>query len=69
MSATLAPKEIRDAQLEAEIDAAYDRMLTGKTDDLKHAAFTEMAVLVRRRSPDQVMKLELQMRLRRHVVA
>lgn len=55
----------RDAALEMEIDAAYERMIKAPTDHGSREAFTEMAVLIRRRSPAQVLRMELERRLAR----
>jgi hypothetical protein len=61
MSATLEPKEARDAELETQIEAVLDRIeaMDGDPGDL----MTKLAILVRRRSPDQVLKKYLELRL------
>jgi len=51
-------------ELEAQIRAAYERILTGETDDLKIAAFEEMARLIRFRSIKQISIMEHRMGLR-----
>lgn len=54
----------RDARLEAEIDAACKRATDKNTTDREsHEALTEIAVLMRRRSTTQALKLEFQRRL------
>jgi hypothetical protein len=58
-------QEQMDADLEVEIDAACERMSKGKSEAEQRAAWTEMAVLIRRRSPMQVMKMELERRIAR----
>lgn len=55
----------RDAELEAEIDAAYERMVTAKTDEGSKEAFHDMARLIGRRSQSQILKMELAKRLAR----
>lgn len=47
-----------DAELEAEINASWDRMKRATTDRESQDALTEVAVLMRRRSDTQWMKLE-----------
>jgi hypothetical protein len=74
MSATrtvIADSGLRiDAALEDLIDLAYARMVKpGATQEESSAAWTDMAVLIRRRSHTQVMKMELEMRLLRKKVA
>jgi hypothetical protein len=54
-----------DEDLEIEINAACARMVAGATEDAKREAWTEMAVLLRRRSDTQVMKMELDRQLLR----
>lgn len=51
-----------DAALEAEIDAAWNRMKHAPTDGESQDALTEAAVLMRRRSDTQWMKLEFERR-------
>lgn len=53
----------RDAILEAEIDAAYERMVKAPTDAGSLEAFHDMARLIYRRSPQQIQKMELTRRL------
>lgn len=55
----------RDAALEAQIDAAYDAMVTAKTDEESKAHFRDMAVLIGRRSQHQILKMELDKRIAR----
>jgi hypothetical protein len=62
MNAMRSAEQI-DADLETEIDAACKRMVDGKTEEAQRAAWTEMAVLIRRRSSHQVMRMELDRRL------
>jgi hypothetical protein len=54
-----------DADLEADIDAACNRMVTGITEEARRDGWTEMAILLRRRSDVQIMKMELERRLAR----
>lgn len=67
MSARLKPedREARvDDALEGLIDAAYARMVkSGATEGESRDAWTEMAVLIRRRSPTQIMRMELERRI------
>lgn len=51
-----------DVALEAKIDAAWDRMKRASTDGESQDALTEVAVLMRRRSDTQWMKLEFELR-------
>jgi hypothetical protein len=53
----------RDADLEREIDAVYERMVSASTEDESKALFAQMAQLIHRRSPHQVQKMELERRL------
>jgi hypothetical protein len=54
----------RDARLEIEIDAAWNRVKSKtSTDRESQDALTEVAVLMRRRSDTQWMKLEFQRRM------
>jgi hypothetical protein len=54
---------IADATLEAEIDAAWDRMKKKTASDRESQdSLTEVQVLMRRRSDTQWMKLEFQRR-------
>ena len=53
-----------DARLEAQIDAAYEAMVKAPTDAESKAWFTEMNVLIGRRSRTAIMKLELERRAR-----
>lgn len=56
----------RDARLEKQIDAAYARMVDPKASlQESNAAWTEMAVLIGRRSQNQIMRMEFEMRLLR----
>ncbi len=55
----------RDEQLEREINAACQRMVNGKTEEEKRAGWTDMSVLIRRRSSTQIIKMELELRLLR----
>lgn len=68
MNAVRSPEQ-RDADLETEIDRHYQIVINGKTDDIKRAAFTEMARAIRRRSQAQIMKMEFEMRLLRQKVS
>lgn len=52
-----------DADLESEIDAAYERMIHAPTDEESKSAFHEMCLLIARRSPHQIQKMELDRRL------
>lgn len=73
MSARMKPedREARvDDALEGLIDAAYARMVKpGATPEESSAAWTDMAVMIRRRSATQVMRMEIEMRLLRKQVA
>jgi len=51
-----------DVALEAEIDAAWNRMKRAPTDRESQDALTEVIVLARRRSDLQLMKLEFERR-------
>lgn len=53
----------RDAELEIEIDAAYDAMIAAKTDEESTAYFKTMARLIARRSPYQIQKMEIARRI------
>lgn len=60
------PGQERDEALEREIDAAYDQMVDpAKTDEESKAHFRDMAVLIGRRSPHQVQRMEIERRLLR----
>lgn len=54
----------RDAALEAKIDAAFKSMKRAPTDIESKSWWTEIAVLMRRRSMTQLLKLELERRMR-----
>jgi hypothetical protein len=54
------PQIDRDAALEAEIDAACERMIQSEGDDEAREHFREMARLVQQRSPHQIYKMELE---------
>lgn len=55
----------RDAALEREIEAAWNRVeRKSATDRESQDALTEVAILIRRRSGTQVMKLEFERRMR-----
>lgn len=73
MNARLKPedREARvDVALENLIDEAYQRMVKpGATPEESSIAWTDMAVLIRRRSQSQVMRMEIEMRLLRKGVA
>jgi hypothetical protein len=73
MSARMKPEDRGarvDSALEELIEAAYQRMVKpGATPDESNAAWTDMAVMIRRRSLDQVMRMEIEMRLLRKKVA
>lgn len=62
MNAVRSQEEI-DADLEVEIDAACARMVDGKDDLERSAGWTEMAILLRRRSTTRIMKMEVERRL------
>lgn len=51
-----------DAALEAAIDDAWNRMKRAPTDRESQDALTEVAALMRRRSPTQWLKLEFDRR-------
>lgn len=51
-----------DAKLEAAIDAAWNRMKRAPTDRESQDALTDVAVLMRRRSQTQWLKLEFDRR-------
>lgn len=73
MSARLAPED-RDARIDAAleelIEAARLRMVKpGATDDESREAWDEMAALHARRSPAQVMRMEIEMGLLRKKAA
>ena len=53
----------RDAILEAQIDAAYELMVSAKTDEGSKEAFHVMARLIAQRSPQRIQKMELERRL------
>lgn len=53
----------RDERLEHEIDALFARM-DGATEPASQEALTELAVLIRRRSPFMVLFVEMQWRAR-----
>lgn len=55
--------EQRDIDLELEIDATYDRMIAEPDEAKARAIFHEMALLLYRRSPQQIHKMELERRL------
>lgn len=69
MSAVREPKERRDAALEVAIDTACDRMIAGGNSEAGLQAWADMCVLIRRRSPEQVAKMEIERRLLRRQVA
>jgi hypothetical protein len=54
-----------DADLEAQIERAYQGMLVADGADAKRAHFAEMAALVRQRSPKRVRDMEIALDLRR----
>ena len=47
-----------DAELEAKIEACRARAMAAKAPDEKRAAFADMAELVKKRSPEQIAKME-----------
>jgi hypothetical protein len=54
----------RDNALELEIDAEYNQMIDrSKTDEESRAHFHAMCLLINRRSPAQVHRMELDRRL------
>lgn len=63
MSAVRSQEQV-DADLERDIDAAYDRMIAAPNDTESKAHFQEMTRLIYRRSPHQVQKMEMERRLR-----
>lgn len=62
MSAVRSQEQM-DADLEREIDATYSRMIAAPTENESRELFKEMAILLRRRSPQQIHKMELERRL------
>lgn len=58
------PGLIADAKLEAQIDAAYERMVKAPTDEESKEQFSVVNRLIRQRSPTQLLKLELERRIR-----
>lgn len=53
--------QVRDAALEREIEAIRKRMMkAGTTDEESRTACVELAVLIRRRSTEQLLKLEFE---------
>lgn len=56
-----------DAELEAKIDAAYERMIHAPTDEESRDLFGEVNRLILRRSKTQLLKLELERRVRARV--
>lgn len=55
-----------DAALEAEIDVALARMCDpAASEETSREAWTEMAVLIGRRSQTQILKMEIELRLLR----
>ena len=64
MNAAIDPGIAADAELEARIDAAYERMVRAPTDEESREYFKEVNLLIRQRSPTQLLKLELERRRR-----
>jgi hypothetical protein len=58
---------MRDAALEAQIDAAYEIMVKAPTDEESREHFSVVNRLLLQRSPTQLLKLELERRMRRKV--
>ena len=56
-----------DAALEAQIDAAYEAMVRAPTDEQSREWFSIVNSLISRRSPSQLLKLELERRMRAKV--
>lgn len=54
----------RDAALELEIDAAHEKIRTAPNEAESRDWLTQLAVLIRRRSQTQLLKLELERRMR-----
>jgi hypothetical protein len=58
------PGLIADAKLEAQIDAAYQKMITAPTDEGSLEMFSVINRLIGQRSPTQLLKLEMERRQR-----
>lgn len=54
-----------DQELEQQIDVAYARMVKAIQEPDQLKAFHEMVALVKKRSPQQIRKMERERRLRR----
>lgn len=63
MNAVRSQEQV-DADLERDIDAAYDRMIAAPNDTESKAHFQEMTRLIYRRSPHRIQQMELERRLK-----
>jgi hypothetical protein len=50
--------DVTDAELETQIEAAYQEGLAALAATEQRLAFTQMAELIKQRSPEQVAKME-----------
>jgi hypothetical protein len=52
-----------DAELELQIDAAYERLIFSESEAASTLHWNAMIVLMRQRSPEQLMEMEIERRI------
>lgn len=63
LTETPTKADARDERLEAEIDAGFERLIAASESEAS-AVLTELAILIRRRSPGMVLLAEMRWRAR-----